>query len=245
MNEETWEHYGNEDPYYGVITDEKFRNKNLTAELLDEFLDSGNDYLEKIWVDIEKINGKTFTPQRSLDFGCGVGRITIPLASRSEEAVGVDISDTMLKEARKNSETKRLTNIEFFKSDTKLSRIKGDFDFIHTYIVIQHIPPKLGYLYFEEMLKRLRNGGIGVIHLTYKIEGSFLSKVYRDFPFVYKLRCVVKSGDKFLIPMYGYDLNIIFELLHLNSCHKCSVKYTYHDNKGLILFFQKEEGIFV
>ncbi len=244
MNEETWEHYGKEDPYYGVITDEKFRNSNLNEELLDEFLESGNQYLKKIWIDIDKLNETDFFPQRSLDFGCGVGRITIPLALKSKEIVGVDISDTMLAEARKNSKIKGLTNLEFVKSDTELSKVNGDFDLIHTFIVIQHIPPKLGYLYFEQLLKRLRNGGIGVIHLTYKTEGSFLSNIYRDFPFIYSLRRMIKGGDKFLIPMYGYDLNKIFELLQLNSCHKCSVKFTYHDNKGLILTFKKEKMIF-
>jgi SAM-dependent methyltransferase len=244
MNQETWEHYGKEDPYFGVITDEKFRQKTINADLLDEFLVSGTDYVERIWSDIETVNGGKFSPERTLDFGCGVGRLVIPLAARSKEAVGVDISDSMLTEAKKNSETKGFSNIDFVKSDTQLSNVTGEFDLIHTFIVVQHIPANLGYLYFEQLLKRLKKGGIGVIHLTYKIEGSRMSRIYRDFPFVYKIRRLIKGGDKFLIPMYGYDLNRIFEMLQMNSCHKCSVKFTYHNHKGVILTFKKEEGIF-
>jgi SAM-dependent methyltransferase len=244
MNQETWEHYGKEDPYFGVITDEKFRQTKLNAELLDEFLVSGIDYVDRIWSDIETINGGKFSPERTIDFGCGVGRLVIPLAARSKEAVGVDISDSMLEEARRNSKTKGLSNIDFVKSDPELSNLKGEFDLIHTFIVIQHIPADLGYRYFEQMLKRLKSGGIGVIHLTYKIEGSLMSRIYRDFPLVYKIRRMIKGGDKFLIPMYGYDLNKIFEMLQINSCHKCLVKFTYHSHKGVILTFKKEEGIF-
>ena len=43
-------------------------------------------------------------PGRVLDLGCGVGRSLIPLAQRGFEAVGVDLSEAMLNEARTNAE---------------------------------------------------------------------------------------------------------------------------------------------
>ena len=36
----------------------------------------------------------------ALDFGCGVGRLTQPLAARVRQVVGLDISDEMIRRAR-------------------------------------------------------------------------------------------------------------------------------------------------
>ena len=41
----------------------------------------------------------TFAPSRTLDFGCGVGRVAIPLARRFEHVVGLDVSPGMLTRA--------------------------------------------------------------------------------------------------------------------------------------------------
>jgi len=40
---------------------------------------------------------------RALDFGCGLGRLTQPLAERFDEAVGVDIAASMIEGARRQS----------------------------------------------------------------------------------------------------------------------------------------------
>ena len=41
-----------------------------------------------------------FRPTRSLDFGCGVGRLLMPIARLSAEAVGVDVAPGMLELCR-------------------------------------------------------------------------------------------------------------------------------------------------
>ena len=58
-----------------------------------------------------------FQPINALDFGCGVGRLVIPLAKISTSAVGIDVSESMLAEARKNCELNSVHNIDLVKSD--------------------------------------------------------------------------------------------------------------------------------
>ncbi len=41
--------------------------------------------------------------ERVIDFGCGVGRLLIPLARNFEHAVGVDVSEVMLAETASNA----------------------------------------------------------------------------------------------------------------------------------------------
>jgi ubiquinone/menaquinone biosynthesis C-methylase UbiE len=56
-----------------------------------------------------------FRPCRVLDFGCGVGRCTIPFARIAEEVVALDVSPSMLREAEKNCLERALDNVMFLK----------------------------------------------------------------------------------------------------------------------------------
>src|SRR5436190_21944086 len=100
--DDEWEDWGLRDPYYGVLTDDKLRRRNLTDEALDQFFRSGKDDIEHLLHIASTRIDPAFTPQRALNFGCGVGRLLIPLAGIAEEVVGLDVSESMLKEARKN-----------------------------------------------------------------------------------------------------------------------------------------------
>jgi 2-polyprenyl-3-methyl-5-hydroxy-6-metoxy-1,4-benzoquinol methylase len=98
---ENWEYYGKNDPYFAVATFEKFKKANLTEQAKNEFFQTGEEHIEKVWNEIQKHFVENFRPKRGLDFGCGVGRLVVPLANRCEKVVGVDISNVMLQEAQK------------------------------------------------------------------------------------------------------------------------------------------------
>ena len=136
-SDKSWETLGRTDPYYGVLTSERFRSKNLDASARDEFFASGSQSMVDL---LKNIEGKLGPIARgsALDFGCGVGRLVLPLAAELgfESATGVDISPSMLAEARKNADRAGLKNIEFVVSDDGLSRLQGTFDFIHSFIVL-------------------------------------------------------------------------------------------------------------
>jgi 2-polyprenyl-3-methyl-5-hydroxy-6-metoxy-1,4-benzoquinol methylase len=50
---------------------------------------------------------------RLLDLGCGTGQIALPLASRFEEVVGVDVSREMLAEARREAAAAGVSNVRW------------------------------------------------------------------------------------------------------------------------------------
>lgn len=57
----------------------------------------------------------------ALDFGCGVGRLTRALAAFFDRATGVDISSSMIEEAKKK-EMRSLTNASSSTTPSRTSR---------------------------------------------------------------------------------------------------------------------------
>lgn len=162
-----WEKWGRQDPYYGVLTNPKFRKGEMTEEAKQEFLHSGRYHVEQVINACRKYVDPSFNPRRVLDFGCGVGRLVLPFAALADEVVGVDISEAMLAEARNNCREHGVDNAIFVKSDDVLSGVTGLFDLVHTAIVLQHIDPHRGTQIVAELLARIMPGGLAAIQLTY------------------------------------------------------------------------------
>lgn len=162
-----WEKWGKQNPYFAVLTDKKFRNNNLTDDLKSEFFESGKNHITHVLKVCRDRLDHDFSPKRALDFGCGTGRLVIPLAGIADHVVGLDVSDSMLKEAQKNCEDYSVENVSLLKSDDDLSALDGRFDFIHSYIVLQHVPVVRGRRIFMNLLNHLEEKGICVIHFTY------------------------------------------------------------------------------
>jgi SAM-dependent methyltransferase len=243
--DDVWAFYGEHDPYFGVLTDDAFLSGSLTEESRQEFFSTGQSYVESLRETIGKQLCSSFAPTRALDFGCGVGRITLPLARFCSTVVGVDISEAMLAEARHNSEREGLTNIEFMRSDDDLSSLTGTFDFIHSFIVFQHITPERGLAMMKRILHVLTEGGIGALHFTYFDDLTPLERaryiLYMRVPALWALKNkMLLRPSHPMLQMHNYSLSKLFRLLQTENCHKLSVQFSYHGKfGGVILLFEK------
>ncbi len=189
-----------------------------------------------------------FKPARVLDFGCGVGRLTIPLASRSENVTGIDVSPSMLREAEKNCSERKAVNADFRPGLDSLGSDQR-FDFINSYIVLQHIPPDKGHAVITRLLEKLSPGGCGAIHMTYHDGSSlrgvitgFLRKKIQVFNYVFNLI----KGDPMRKPymqMNAYNMNgVLWELQNI-GCVDFHSLFTFHGGHGgQILLFRKPES---
>ena len=45
-SDRSWEYYGSNDPYFGVLTDQRFRRDRLTDATIAEFFASGETHIE-------------------------------------------------------------------------------------------------------------------------------------------------------------------------------------------------------
>ncbi len=162
-----WESWGAQDPYYGVLTHARFRSAVIDDAARAEFFESGRVHAEQVLNTCRQRVDPGFAPQRVFDFGCGVGRVLIPFAGLVSEAVGMDVSPSMLAEARRNCDAQGITNVQLLPSDDTLSSLSGDFDLVHSCIVLQHIEVDRGKALFRELVKRIRPGGLGALQVTF------------------------------------------------------------------------------
>jgi SAM-dependent methyltransferase len=243
-SDRAWEQFGQQDPYYGVCTDDRFHAGRLDAGARAEFFASGEEHVHNVLRVVRTQLVPDFTPRRVLDFGCGVGRLVIPFAQRSDEVVGVDISQSMLAEAGVNCAAAGLANVTLTRSDDRLSRVEGRFDLVHSFIVLQHISPARGFVLFDELVRRVEPGGVGVLHLTFARRASTLRKAVnwsrKRIPGVNPLVNVAqrRSPRAPLMQMNLYDLNRVFRRLMAAGCHDVVVRFSDHAGwRGVVLFF--------
>ena len=230
---QTWEWWGRQDPYFGVITDEKFKSATLDLHRA-EFFRSGEVHLAGVLGRIERHFGPV--PRRSaLDFGCGVGRVLIPMADTFETVAGLDIAPSMLDEARRNLAARGIERAELMVSDATLSAL-GDrrFDLIHSYIVLQHMARGAGYRAIARLLDHVTPEGAVFLHLGVRQLGTGLSRlVYRlvnDLPGFYLLERMA-TGQKLHPPpmrMSEYDLGEVGRMLQAQGFPRIMVEFEQH-----------------
>jgi len=233
----SWEMLGRTDPYYGVLTDEKFRSAKLDASARREFFASGSVHMIALLQRIETMLGPV-ARGRALDFGCGVGRLAIPLGRDAGFAsvIGVDISESMLEEARRNAQEAGLGHIDFVLSDDELSRLDGAFDFVHSFIVLQHIPVARGEGIVRQLVKRLAPGGVAALHLPFARRSgplrnlaSYLRTRVRPLHMLGNL-VQGRPWNEAPMQMNRYDLNKLFVILH--ECGLARVTAEFMDDGG-------------
>jgi len=150
-----WESLAQRDALWAILTDSaKVERKWDVAE----FMATGLAEIETVMHYVAGLGLHPDSGGAALDFGCGVGRLTQPLASRFLSCTGVDISQKMIDEAEAlnhNSDCRFLMSAE-----QRLLFADGSFAFIYSNIVLQHMRAELARKYLQEFVRVLADGGV-------------------------------------------------------------------------------------
>jgi SAM-dependent methyltransferase len=158
-----WRRWGETEPYFGVLADPRFRMQGI-GENREEFFELGRLTVEERLATAERHFGP-FGRRRALEFGCGVGRLGIPLAANFDEVLGLDISPAMLAEAQINADRMGAANLRLAPSDDVLSQAEGQYDFVLSCMVLQHIPAWRGMRIIRRLLDQVGPGGVASLQL--------------------------------------------------------------------------------
>jgi SAM-dependent methyltransferase len=241
-----WEEFGQEEPYFGVITSSKFHNSNLNDESIEEFFQSGETHVEHICHTLRSKVKPSFKLDRVLDYGCGVGRLVVPFSKRCQSVVGVDVSPAMLAHAQKNCERRSINHAQFVHAADLGSLAPGSFDLVHSYIVFQHIPIGRGERIFRDLIGLIAEGGVGAIHFTYAYDWRTLRRLLYEIRarsgIVHSLLNVLQ-GKRFSRPfmqMNIYSVNRILDILYGAGCLNLHVEFSCHFGwRGAMVYFEK------
>ena len=240
----TWEELGATDPYFAVLTEDRYRSARLDANALDTFFASGRDHAARV-LTVARSLEPGFTPRRALDFGCGVGRVAIPFAAACEHVVGTDASPAMLERARLHADEAGVTNLELVRTGDTLAELPGSFDFIHSFAVLQHIPVGTGMALLRHLLSRLSDGGIAALHLTYarhSRRAPLLRWARANITLLHRAANLL-TGRPWREPymqMNCYDLNAVLAAFRAAGCGRLALRFTTHgDAEGVFIFGQR------
>src|SRR5207247_6328119 len=132
-----WDELGKEDPLWVVLTDPDKKGGKWDA---GEFFATGEREIVQVMDYLSALAIKV-APNRALDFGCGVGRLSRALTKHFSEVHGIDISPSMVAQAKAFNGDR--TNCHFHVSASDRLEIFEDdsFDFVYSNIALQHIEP--------------------------------------------------------------------------------------------------------
>ncbi|MBW3672154.1 MAG: class I SAM-dependent methyltransferase, partial [Acidobacteria bacterium] len=175
--EKEWEKWGGRDPYFAVLTDDRFHVENLNEKSLEEFFESGRAYVEFLLSTVRARFDSSFSPRMILDFGCGVGRLAIPFSETGAEVLGVDVSNAMIGQAARHAKQRGVSNARFEHLKRFLDRPLQQFDLVNAYITFQHVPSRDGEGLLHRMIDSVREDGFAAIHILHARPGRLWKPV--------------------------------------------------------------------
>jgi SAM-dependent methyltransferase len=162
---EQWESLGRADARWGVLADNAKRGGKWDDV---SFYATGRTTVEEILAFVRDVHEYPSRRNRALDFGCGVGRLSLALAEHFDRVDGVDVAPSMVAQAEAaNPHGDRVKFHANIRSDLALFET-GSFDLVFSYIVLQHIPVALALSYVREFVRVCAPGGTIVFQVPYR-----------------------------------------------------------------------------
>ena len=232
-----WNRWGKQNPYLGVLGIESSQIGQRDVET--EFFASGERHIDGVIEVIERHFPGVLKHDAALDFGCGVGRLVLPLSRRFDRVTGVDISPAMIDVARSRAASN--PQIDFVRQvdDIDESRL---YDLVHTYLVLQHIRPTQGYPIISDLIDRVTPGGFFALHLTVgdlrpaRRRLNRLRYRFRPLHWAYNL-ARDRPWNEPVTEMNCYDLAHLVQLLRGRHARELVIRdYDHNGHIGVMLF---------
>ena len=155
-----WEAHARRDARAAILTPSAEQHEWDEAA----FLETGRSHVALLMNEADRLVPRR-QRRRALDFGCGIGRLTVALADYYDEVVGVDIASSMVEQARQRNPAPDRIRYEHNTNPDLRKFPSGGFDFVCSWIVLQHMPPSLIKAYVAELVRLVAPGGLLVFQL--------------------------------------------------------------------------------
>jgi SAM-dependent methyltransferase len=173
-----WNELGADDPLWAILSSPDKRGRRWDAA---EFFAKGESEIAQIEAHCAPL-ARPREHRLAVDFGCGVGRLTRALAARYAQAIGIDISPSMLAQAR--ALNAQVANVRFVENATAQLEFlaDGSVDFLYSVLTLHHIPASLQRAYIGEFLRVLAPEGLAVFQIASGYSYDWRGWAYRLLP---------------------------------------------------------------
>ncbi|MFC2113954.1 class I SAM-dependent methyltransferase [Bacteroidota bacterium] len=222
-----WEGFAKSDPLWAICTRPDKKGGRWTTE---EFFQMGKTEIERILNLLKEKNYFPSNPEKALDFGCGVGRLSRSLTSYFSDITGVDVSQSMVTKALElNKDLEQVLHfVHNTENDLELFQ-NATYDFVFTTIVLQHIPYPESLSYIREFARILKSGGVMVFQLpTEDIRELSLLKKLRSRIKIRERMALLGIGKGYQMEMHIVPENEVTEILTSSGCEILDVFSTNH-----------------
>jgi SAM-dependent methyltransferase len=169
----TWSHLGSECPHFSVLTHDAFLPENLDGSL-DDFWRTGEAEAAMVKRVLVRQGLTTCAQKTCLEYGCGVGRVTMALARHFAHIHGYDISASHLEHAQLRAREIGAVNVSLHQCPAGVPEPLQACDVFYSRIVLQHNPPPLIAEILKSALRALNPGGIAIFQVpTYCVGYEF------------------------------------------------------------------------
>ena len=161
---EAWTHLGMVNPHYSVLNHPDFLPENL-GDSIDAFYASGEEEAAIVENILARHDCSSLSGKICLEYGSGVGRVTMGLARRFAWVHGYDISPGHLSYATERAKEIGLTNIAFHLCSENLLEPLNECDVAYSRIVFQHNPPPVQSRLIKSFLGAVKPGGMAIFQV--------------------------------------------------------------------------------
>ena len=173
-----WEHLGETDPYWSVMTQPQFHIDQFVQHR-EAFYASGKYAHDIFLAALRRNDVNPHHLQSCLEVGCGVGRVTPFLAGSFERVLAADISAHHLALARTYLAEAGINNVDLQHWDrVHCLETLPPLDAIFSVLTLQHNPPPVMAWMVHQLLAALKPGGVAFLQIpTYR--NGYLFEVER------------------------------------------------------------------
>jgi len=167
-----WEHMGEETAHYSVLSNDVFLPDNLHHSI-DSFWASGEPEASQAIRALNQYSASGLSEKEKVcvEYGCGVGRVTVNFAKHFKTVHAYDISRNHLKLALARANEQAVFNIEFHECSKDFRVAIEPCDFFYSVIVLQHNPPPVIFELIRLALNALNPGGVAMFQVPTYIAG--------------------------------------------------------------------------
>jgi SAM-dependent methyltransferase len=208
---------GPTEPHFSVVMDSPEAIDSVDANI-SQFWATGHAQAQDLLQPLEHFGLTELKNKTAVEFGCGIGRLSLGLAGKFKQLHSYDVSDSQITLAKKASVDAGVHNSQFHLSSGNPFSALEPTDFFYSKNTFEHYPPPIIHQFIRNALRSLKSDGLAL----FQVPTSGFDYTFSMANFLSKDN---ESAVRHCLPQYA-----IFALISEAKCELLEVKEEQGDS---------------